>query len=221
MKGLAAHRSAPRVRVDQLLSVFETNSFTSDELQLLLNKATSKHPFNRPDWQRFSSPTKNNHEKIIERLIDENNRHQLKLLAIELQTEQARARELAKTNAELDQTMRQLQQQQQQQPSPGVIQFQQTVHSYQIQSKRLAEENSQLVHQLNACGMMPNTLNDLKQQQQVLLEQIRQMELKNATLDQEISDGERASKNAAEIYKKGRCFIHLKVEEGISVCSFI
>jgi hypothetical protein len=60
-----------------------------------------------------------------------------------------------------------------------------------------------LLHQLHTFAMMPGSINELKQQEQVLTEQIRQMNMRNSCLEQEIADGERASKQAAGIYQKG------------------
>jgi SMC interacting uncharacterized protein involved in chromosome segregation len=99
----------------------------------------------------------------------------------------------------MENTIRQFQQQQ---PS-NMAQYQQMILPYQMQLRRLADENARLQHQLHAYSMFPATLNELKQQQQVLNEQIRQMTLRNSALENEVADSERASKHAAEIYKKG------------------
>ena len=50
-------------------------------------------------------------------------------------------------------------------------------------------------------------INELRQQQHILDEQLRQITMRNGSLEKEIADGERARKNAAEIYKKGECSI--------------
>ena len=84
-----------------------------------------------------------------------------------------------------------------------MAQYQQIILPYQMNLRRLADENTRLQHQLNAYAMMPATLNELRQQQLVLNEQIRQMNLRNSALENEVAETERASKHAAEVYKKG------------------
>jgi SMC interacting uncharacterized protein involved in chromosome segregation len=99
----------------------------------------------------------------------------------------------------MENTIRQFQQQQ---PN-NMVQYQQMILPYQMQLQRLADENTRLQHQLHAYSMMPATINELKQQQHILNEQIRQMSIRNSALENEVADSERASKHAAEIYKKG------------------
>jgi len=186
--------------LDELISIFDTTSFSSDELELILNKIATRHILDKSDFQRLISSTKN--EKTLERILEETYRSQAKIYAIELQTEKNRVLELTKSNADMENTIRQLQQQQQHQPT-NMMQYQQMILPFQIQLRRLADENARLQHQLHAYSMMPATLNELKQQQHILNEQIRQMTIKNSALENEVADSERASKHAAEIYKKG------------------
>jgi len=187
--------------LDELISIFDTTSFSSDELELILNKIAAKHILDKHDLQRFISSTKN--DKTLERILDENYRSQAKILAIELQSEKNRVLELTKSNADMENTIRQLQQQ----PN-STIQYQQMFLSFQIQLRRLTDENTRLQHQLHAYSMLPATLNELKQQQHILNEQIRQMTIRNSALENEVADSERASQHAAEIYKKGKLFFH-------------
>jgi SMC interacting uncharacterized protein involved in chromosome segregation len=98
----------------------------------------------------------------------------------------------------MDNTIRQLQQ-----PNNNMLPYQQTILSYQMQIRRVTDENARLVHQLHAYSIMPASINELKQQQIILNEQLRQIMFKNSNLEKEIADGERATKHAAEIYKKG------------------
>jgi SMC interacting uncharacterized protein involved in chromosome segregation len=188
--------SSSNISLDELVSIFDTTSFSTDELQLILNKITTKHLSNKQDRQRLLTTTKN--EKTIERILDETSRSQAKILAIELQTEKNRVLELTKINAEMDSTIRQLQQ-----PNNNMLPYQQTILSYQMQIRRLTDDNARLVHQLRACSIMPATINELKQRQIILNEQLKQITIRNNNLEKEIADGERASKNAAEIYKRG------------------
>jgi hypothetical protein len=184
--------------LDELISIFDTTSFSSDELELILNKIATKHILDKSDFQRLISSTKN--DKTLERILEETYRSQAKIYAIELQTEKNRVLELTKSNADMENTIRQLQQQHQ---PTNMMQYQQMILPFQIQLRRLADENARLQHQLHAYSMMPATLNELKQQQHILNEQIRQMTIKNSALENEVADSERASKHAAEIYKKG------------------
>ncbi len=189
--------SPSNLLLDEVVSLFDTTSFSSDDLELILNKITTKYRLNKQDWQRLvSTNTKN--ETTIERILDEAYRSQAKILAIELQTEKNRVLELAKVNADMDQTIRQLQQSNHQ-----MVPYQQTILSYQMQIRRQTDENARLVHQLHAYSIMPASINELKQQQMILNEQLRQLAIKNSNLEHEIADGERASKHAAQIYKKG------------------
>ncbi len=149
---------------------------------------------NKQDRQHLLSKT---NEKTIERILDETYRSQAKILAIELQTEKNRVLELSKVNSDMDTTIRQLQQ------SNNMIPYQQTILSYHMQIRRLTDENARLAHQLHVYSTMPVSINELKQQQIILNEQLRQITMKNSSLEKEIDDGERASKHAAEIYKKG------------------
>jgi len=96
----------------------------------------------------------------------------------------------------MDSTIRQLQQ-----PNNNMLPYQQTILSYQMQIRRLTDDNARLVHQLRACSIMPATINELKQQQIILNEQLKQITIRNTNLEKEIADGERATKHAAEIYK--------------------
>jgi len=193
--------SSSNTFLDELVSIFDTTSFSSDQLELILNKIAAKHILDKHDLQRFISSTKN--DKTLERILDENYRSQAKILAIELQSEKNRVLELTKSNADMENTIRQLQQQ----PN-STIQYQQMFLSFQIQLRRLTEENTRLQHQLHAYSMLPATLNELKQQQHILNEQIRQMTIRNSALENEVADSERASQHAAEIYKKGKLFFH-------------
>jgi hypothetical protein len=197
LKGIDLIRSltSPTVVLDELVSLFDTVSFSSEDLELILNKITTKQLINKQDWQRLLS-TKN--DKTIERLLDEAYRSQAKILAIELQTEKNRVLELTKANTEMDNTIRQLQQ-----PNNNMVPYQQTILTYQMQLRRLTDENARLAHQLHAYSMMPASINELKQQQHILNEQMRQLTIRNSALEKEVADGERASKHAAEIYKKG------------------
>jgi hypothetical protein len=99
----------------------------------------------------------------------------------------------------METTIRQFQQQQ---PN-NMVQYHQMILPYQMQLRRLADENTRLQHQLHAYSMLPATINELKQQQHIANEQIRQMAIRNSALENEVAESERASKNAAEIYKKG------------------
>jgi hypothetical protein len=103
----------------------------------------------------------------------------------------------------MENTIRQIQQQ-----PTSMVQYQQMILPYQMQLRRLADENARLQHQLHAYSMMPVTLNELRQQQHVLNEQIRQMTIKTSALENEVAESERASKHAAEIYKKGELVFH-------------
>ncbi len=188
------------VLLDELIAIFDTISFSSEELELILNKIATKHILDKHDLQRLISTTKS--DKTFERIIDETYRSQAKILAIELQTEKNRTLELTRSNADMENTIRQLLQQQQQ-PNT-MIQHQQMMLSYQMNFRRLADENAQLKHQLNAYAMMPATLNELKQQHMILNEQVRQMTIRNSALENEAAKSEQASKHAAEIYKKGK-----------------
>ena len=141
-------------------------------------------------------------EMSLERILDETYLSQVKILAIELKSEKNRVLELAKSNAELDHTIRQMQQQQQ--PTHSVPQFQQMFLQFQMQLRRMADENGRLQQQLQAYAMLPASINELKQQHLILSEQLRQLSLRNSALENEAVESERASKHAAEIYKKGR-----------------
>lgn len=99
----------------------------------------------------------------------------------------------------MDNTIRQLQQ-----SNNNMIPYQQTILTYQMQIKRITDDNARLIHQLHAYSLMPATINELKQQQVILNDQLRQLTIRNSNLEQEIADGERATKHAAEIYKKGK-----------------
>ena len=147
-------------------------------------------------------------DKTLERILEETYRSQAKILAIELQTEKNRVLELTKSNADMENVIRQFQQQQ---PN-NLAQYQQMTLHFQMQLRRLADENARLQHQLHAYAMMPATLNELKQQQHVYNEQIRQMTIRNSALEHEVAESEKASQRAAEIYKKGelvRFFDHM------------
>jgi len=183
--------------LEELITIFDTTSFSSDELELILNKITTKHVLDKHDVQRILTTAKNN--KTLERILEETYRSQAKILAIELQSEKNRVLELTKTNSDLETTIRQFQQQQ---PN-SIAQYQQAILPYQMQLRRLADENARLQHQLHAYAMLPATLNELKQQHYILSEQIRQITLRNSALENEAAESQRASKHAAEIYKKG------------------
>ncbi|CAF0864206.1 unnamed protein product [Rotaria sordida] len=185
--------------LDELISIFDTVAFSSEELQIILNKIATKHISDKHDLQRLISSTK--HDKTFERILDETYRSQAKILAIELQAEKSRVLELTKSNADMENTIRQLQQQQQQQPN-NMVQYEQMIYPFQMQLRRLADENARFQHQLHAYSMMPATINELKQQQHILNEQLRQMTIRNSALENEAAESERASKHAAEIYKK-------------------
>lgn len=178
--------------LNKLVSIFDNASFSPEELELIFKKLINKQAANR------LLPTKMKNEKTIERILEEKYHSQVKILAIELQMEKNRVLELTKSNVELNHTIKHFQQ-----TNDAMAPYQQTVSSYQMQLKRLTDENARLVHQLHAYSMMPNTITELRQQQQLLDEQIRQISMRNSTLEQEIADGERAKKQAAEIYKKG------------------
>ena len=173
-----------------------------------MNKLTTKYLTTKQDWQHT-----NKTDTTLERILDETYRSQAKILAIELQTEKSRLAELSKINTDLENTLRQIQQ-----PNPHLTQYQQTISQYQMEIHRLTDENAQLVHQLHIYSMMPMTINECKQQQIVFNEQIKQLTARNHTLEQEIADGERATKQAAEIYKK--CNFKKKSNEYFSTKSF-
>ena len=190
--------AASRGRLDELLSVFDTISFSPDELQVLLNKIIAKNISDKHDLQRLISSTKT--DKSLEHILDETYRSQAKILAIELQAEKNRVLELTKSNADMESTIRQLQQQH---PN-NMMQYEQIVLPYQLQLRRFADENARLQHQLHAYATLPATINELKQQQHILTEELRQMTIRNSALQNEATESERASKHAAEIYKKGK-----------------
>lgn len=187
---------------NDLVALFDNVPFSTSELELLISKIATKHILNKQEVNRLLSSTKD--DKAVERILDETYLSQVKILAIELQAEKNRVQELTKSNSDLDQTIRQLQQQQQQQGGPNYAQYHQMIVSYQIQLRQLAEENARLRHQLSAYMMMPTTLNELKQQNQTLTEQLRQLTVRNSALENEAKESEQASKHAAEIYKKGQ-----------------
>jgi hypothetical protein len=150
---------------------------------------------NKQTQQRLTLTNKT--DKTIERLLDETYRSQAKILAIELQNEKNRVTELAQTNVEMEQTIRQLQQ-----PNNNMITYQQAILHYQMQIQRMTDENARLAHQIHAYSLMPASINQLKQQQMILSEQLRQITTRNNHLEKEISDGQQASKQAGEIYQK-------------------
>lgn len=178
--------------------------FSSDELELLISKITTKHILNNQDIHRMLSNAKS--EMSLERILDETYLSQVKILAIELKSEKNRVLELAKCNAEMDHTIRQLQQQQQ--TIPSIPQYQQMIMQHQMQLRRMADENARLQHQLHSYAMLPASINEVRQQHQILGEQFRQLSLRNAALENEAAESERASKHAAEIYKKGLFVLH-------------
>ncbi|CAF1212401.1 unnamed protein product [Adineta ricciae] len=194
--------------VNDLVTLFDRVPFSSDELELILNKISTKQLLNRQDWQRLLATNSAKNDKTIERILDETYRSQAKILAIELQNEKNRVLELTKTNAEMENTVRQLQQ-----PNNSLIPYQQTIHSYQMQLRRLTDDNTRLAHQLHAYSMMPGSINELKQQQQILQEQLQQLTQRNSALEQEIADGQLASKHAAEIYKKADAQKQERIEQ--------
>ncbi|CAF4050999.1 unnamed protein product, partial [Adineta steineri] len=196
--------------IDELVSIFDTITFSSDELDLILSKIATKHISDKHDLQRLLSSTKS--DKTLERILDETYRSQAKILAIELQTEKNRILELTKSNSEMENTIRQLQQQQPQ----NMVQYQQMILPYQMQLQRLADENTRLQHQLHAYSMLPASINELKQQQHILTEKIRQMTIRNSALENEVADSERASKHAAEIYKKADAQKQERIEQMIA-----
>ena len=187
--------SSSNLLFDELISIFDSTSFNSDELALILSRLTTKHMLNKQAQQRLTLTNKN--ENTIGRLLDETCRSQTKILAIELQNEKTRVAELAKTNAEMEQTIRQLQQ-----PNNNMITYQQTILHYQMQIQRMTDDNARLAHQLHAYSLMPASINQLKQQQIILSEQLRQITARNNHLEKEIADGQQASRQAAEIYQK-------------------
>lgn len=189
--------------LDKLVSIFDTVSFSSDELELILKTISDKHLLNKQNLQNLLS-TKTKNDKSMERLLGETYFSQAKILAVELQMERNRVLELTKTNVELDNTIKHLQQ-----PNDSMVPYQQTILSYQMQMRRLTDENARLAHQLHAYSIMPGTINELRQQQHILDEQLRQLANSNSSLEKEIADGERARKHAADIYKKGSDFIIL------------
>ena len=191
---------SPHTLLDDLLSIFDNASFSSDELELLISKIATKHILNKQDIHRMLSNAKS--EMSLERILDETYLSQVKILAIELKSEKNRVLELAKSNAEMDHTIRQLQQQQQ--TIPSIPQYQQMIMQHQMQLRRMADENARLQHQLHSYAMLPASINELRQQHQILGEQFRQLSLRNGALENEAAESERASKHAAEIYKKGR-----------------
>ncbi|CAF3454790.1 unnamed protein product [Rotaria sp. Silwood1] len=199
--------------LDELISIFDTVAFSSEELQIILNKLATKSISDKHDLQRLISTTK--HDKTFERILDETYRSQAKILAIELQAEKNRVLELTRSNADMENTIRQLQQQQQQQPN-NILQYEQMIYPYQMQLRRIADENARLQHQLHAYSMMPATINELKQQQHILNEQLRQMTIRNSALENEAAESERASKHAAEIYKKADTQKQEKIEQMIA-----
>ena len=214
LRGLELIRSAPpppaplppspHTLLDDLLSIFDNASFSPDELELLISKIATKHILNKQDIHRMLSNAKS--EMSLERILDETYLSQVKILAIELKSEKNRVLELAKSNAEMDHAIRQLQQQQQ--TIPSVPQCQQMIMQHQMQLRRMSDENARLQHQLHSYAMLPASINELRQQHQILGEQFRQLSLRNAALENEAAESERASKHAAEIYKKGQVVLH-------------
>ncbi|CAF2118028.1 unnamed protein product [Rotaria magnacalcarata] len=199
--------------LDELISIFDTIAFSSEELQIILNKIATKHKTDKHDLQSLIASAK--HEKTFERILDETYRSQAKILAIELQAEKSRVLELTQSNADLENIIRQFQQQQQQQPN-NIAQYEQIILPYQIQLRRLADENARLQHQLHAYSMLPATINELKQQQHILNEQLRQLTIRNSALENEAAESERASKHAAEIYKKADTQKQERIEQMIA-----
>ena len=182
--------------LDELISVFDRVSFSSDDLELILNKIAAKHILNRQEFQRLLSSTKT--EKSIERILDETHRSQVKILAVELQSERNRVLELTQTNADMEKLIRQLQQQ-----SQSFVHYQQAIVQHRMQLARLMDENARLKHQLQACPALVHSLNELKQQHDILNEELDKLSVRNSALENEAVDSERASKHAAEVYKKG------------------
>ncbi|CAF3393306.1 unnamed protein product [Rotaria socialis] len=199
--------------LDELISIFDTIAFSSEELQIILNKIATKHITDKHDLQRLIASAK--HDKTFERILDDTYRSQAKILAIELQAEKSRVLELTQSNADLENTIRQFQQQQHQQPN-NMAQYEQMILPYQIQFRRLADENAHLQHQLHAYSMLPATINELKQQQHILNEQLRQLTIRNSALENEAAESERASKRAAEIYKKADTQKQERIEQMIA-----
>ncbi|CAF3529601.1 unnamed protein product [Rotaria socialis] len=201
--------STSNILLDKLVSVFDNVSFSSEELGLILKKLTAKQFSNRQDWQHLLS-TKAKNDKTIEHIFEEMYHSQAKILAIELQIEKSRVLELTKTNVEMTNTIKHFQQ-----PNENMAPYQQRIVSHQMQLRRLADENARLLHQLHTYSMMPNSINELKQQQNILDEQLRQISNRNSSLEKEISDGERARKHAAEIYKKADAQKQERIEQMI------
>jgi septal ring factor EnvC (AmiA/AmiB activator) len=98
----------------------------------------------------------------------------------------------------MDNTIRQLQQSN----NNNMIPYQQTILHYQMQMRQLTDENNRLMQQLHVYSTMPASINELKQQHNILNEQLRQITMRNSYLEKEIADGQQATKHAAEIYKK-------------------
>lgn len=175
--------------LDECMSFFDHTSLNSNQLEIILNKILTHSSTNRLD-------------DTLQSLLDETYRNQGKILALELQSEKTRVQELSKINADLDATIRQLQQ-----PDPNIPTYQQTILHYQMHIKRITDENSRLIHQLHTYSIMPASINELKQQQFILNEQLQEITMRNNHLQKEIIDAERARKQAADIYHKGKSIL--------------
>ncbi|CAF4224334.1 unnamed protein product, partial [Rotaria sordida] len=199
--------STSNILLDKLVSIFDNVSFSSDEIELILKKLNTKQLFNKQDWENLLLK-KTTNDKTIERILEETYHSQAKILALELQIEKNHVFELTKTNIDMNNAIKHLQQ-----TNHNMAPYQQTILSYQMQLKRLTDENTHLAHQLHTYAMMPGTINELKQQQHILDEQLRQISIRNSSLEKEIADGERARKHAAEIYQKADAQKQERIEQ--------
>ncbi|CAF2878724.1 unnamed protein product [Rotaria sp. Silwood2] len=200
-------RSTSNSLLDRLISILDNTPFSSNDIELIFKKLTAKQLLNKQDWEHISE-TKTKNDKTIERIIEETYHSQAKILAVELQIERNHVLELTKTSVEMNNIIKHLQQ-----SNHNMIPYQQTILSYQMQLKRLTDENTRLAHQLHTYAMMPGTINELKQQQHILDEQLAQINVRNSSLEKEIADGERARKHAAEIYKKADAQKQERIEQ--------
>lgn len=146
-------------------------------------------------------------EKVLEELscfLAEKHRRKIELFQKEIEHERRRISDLLRENQEKTTIVSTLDQR-----SNNVEnQYKTAIYSYQNEIQRLTDEQKQNLHQLQLYSMMPNSFNELKQQQNVLLEQVRHFVDRNALLEKKIAENRLATRHAQEIYQLGSflCF---------------
>jgi hypothetical protein len=206
--------------VTELMSALDAFPLSTDELDIIMHKIANKQSVIKQDWSKLQHGQKVDPQAHIGQVLDESARAYeadmktnamklIKELTDERSNDKHRINELMKETNEKDLNIQVLHAQLNSRQHP-----QQQIQSYQVEFKRLSEENMQLKQQqhfqqqqLSSLNFMNNNGDSTNIQVRVLSDQIKKLSVDNGNLEKQLKSKDLLIKEKEDLLRSNQQLI--------------